>query len=306
MSGEKVQKIAIDIGYGDTKVMTEGKIFKFASAIEKKKEAQADYQEADGGDDVYDFGGKKYSLGDKALANAVSTRGFNFLVKYSPLIMYHAIKVAGLDTSKPIHITTGLSIVNWQERDQFIDSIRKINVNNEIIEPKIRLMAQGQGIYFDYEGEKTEGDVCIVDIGYNTFDFLVFTDGKPRQDLSFATKKGANEIITELQTKIKKRFQFDASEQVAKKIFINKSIEIYGEQTDLSDEIEDAKRDYAEFVIDELRSQRGDLLKVAKKVVFSGGGAYFLDDVDSLKKTLNVTFSGKPYEFANVRGYYHG
>ena len=74
----------------------------------------------------------------------------------------------------------------------------------------------------------------------------------------------------------------------------------------MTDEIEDAEKDYAEFVIDELRSQRGDLLKVAKKVIFSGGGAYFLDDVEILKKTPNVTFSSKPYEFANVRGYYNG
>lgn len=299
----KIQKIAIDIGYGDTKVMCGGKVFKFASAIEKKKEAQADYQ--DNRDDVYEFGNKIYTVGDKALTNAVSTRGFNFLVKFSPLIIYHAIKKAGLDTTKPIQVITGLSIVNWQEREQFIEAIKTINVNNEIIEPTITLMAQGQGIYFDYNDKKDEGDVCIVDIGYNTFDFLVFTDGKPRQDLSYATKKGANEIITELQTKIKKRFQFDASEQVAKKIFINKNIEIYGDVTDLTDEIEDAKRDYAEFVIDELRSQRGDLLKTAKKVIFSGGGAYFLDDVQVLKNTPNVTFSNKEYEFANVRGYYN-
>jgi plasmid segregation protein ParM len=301
---EITQRIAIDIGYGDTKVMIKDKIFKFASAIEKKKEAQANYQEII--DDVYEFGGKQYTVGDKALSNAISTRGFNFLVKYSPLIVYHAIKLAGLDTTKPIHIITGLSIINWQEKEQFTNALKKINVNNEIIEPKIKLMAQGQGIYHDYKEKLDKGDVCIVDIGYNTFDFLVFTDGNPRQDLSFATKKGSNEIITELQTKIKKRFQFDASEQIAKKIFINKSVEIYGELTDLTDEIEDAKKDYADFIIDELISQRGDLLKTAKKVIFSGGGAYFLDDVKILKNTPNVAFSTKPYEFANVRGYYNG
>ncbi len=301
---EITQRIAIDIGYGDTKVMIKDKIFKFASAIEKKKEAQANYQEII--NDVYEFGGKQYTVGDKALSNAISTRGFNFLVKYSPLIVYHAIKLAGLDTTKPIHIITGLSIINWQEKEQFTNALKKINVNNEIIEPKIKLMAQGQGIYHDYKEKLDKGDVCIVDIGYNTFDFLVFTDGNPRQDLSFATKKGSNEIITELQTKIKKRFQFDASEQIAKKIFINKSVEIYGELTDLTDEIEDAKKDYADFIIDELISQRGDLLKTAKKVIFSGGGAYFLDDVKILKNTPNVAFSTKPYEFANVRGYYNG
>jgi len=47
-------------------------------------------------------------------------------------------------------------------------------------------------------------------------------------------------------------------------------------------------------------------LKTAKKVIFSGDGAYFLDDVEILKNTQNVTFSKKPYEFANVRGYYNG
>lgn len=304
MPQNTIQTIAIDIGYGDTKVMFKDKIFKFASAIEKKKESQADY--AQSMDDVYEYEGRKYCVGDKALTNAVSTRGFNFLVKYSPLIIFHALTIAKVDITQPIQIITGLSIVNWQEREEFTNAISTININNSVIQPKIKLMAQGQGIYLDYNDAKDNGDVCIVDIGYNTFDFLVFTNGKPRQDLSFATKKGANEIITELQTKIKKRFQFDASEQIAKKIFLDNSIEIYGNNIDLTDEIEDAKKDYVTFLIDELKSQRGDLLKTAKKVIFSGGGTYFLDDIKLLKDTPNIAFSQKPYEFANVRGYYNG
>ena len=294
-----MQKIAIDIGYGDTKVFVGEQMFKFASAIEKKREAQADYD--NGSEDaVYEFGGKRYTVGDKALTNAVSTRGFNFLVKYSPLLVYHAIKLAGLDTSKPIEIATGLSIVNWQEKDQFIDAIKMINVNNEVIEPKIKLMAQGQGIFIDYKSNK-EDMVCIVDIGYNTFDFLVFENGKPRQDLSFATKKGANEIITELQTKLKKRFQFDTTEQIAKDVFSKGYIMHFGEKIDMKDEIEDAKADYANFILDELRSQRADLLRSAHKVIFSGGGAYFIQGIPLPK---NVEFSALPYEFSNVRGYY--
>ena len=298
------QKIAIDIGYGDTKVMTKDKIFKFASAVEKKKEAQADYQ--DNTDDVYEFGDKKYIVGDKAIANAVSTRGFNFLVKYSPLIIYHAIKKAGLDTSQPIQVVTGLSIVNWQEREQFINAIKTINVNNEIIEPKIKLMAQGQGIFFDYEGKKDKGNICIVDIGYNTFDFLVFTNGEPRKDLSFASKIGAHRIITELQNQIQKRFDIEISEQLAKEKFNSGYIEILGERIDLSDEIEKAKIQYTNYIIDELKAKRGDFLKTAKKVIFSGGGAYFLENLEAIKNTKNIDFSKKPYEFSNVRGYYYG
>ncbi|WP_187648677.1 ParM/StbA family protein [Nitrosophilus labii] len=293
-----MQKIAIDIGYGDTKVVTKDQQFKFASAIEKKREAMADYGSAQ--EDVYEYGGKKYTVGDKALANAVSTRGFNFLVKYSPLIIYHAIKKAGLNTKEPIHIVTGLSIVNWNEKEHFIEAIKTININDEVIKPKIKLMAQGQGIFYDYKGDKN-GIVCIVDIGYNTFDFLVFEDGDPRPDLSFATKKGANVVITELQTKIKKKFNADITEQMAKDIFTTGYFMNYGEKIDLTDEIEDAKIDYTDFILDEMKSQRSDLLRSATKVIFSGGGAYFLEGA---KLPKNVDFSEKPYEFANARGYY--
>ena len=163
-------------------------------------------------------------------------------------------------------------------------------------------MAQGQGVFCDYEKEK-EGLVCVVDIGYNTFDFLVFDNGNPRQDLSFATKKGANVIITELQNIIKKRYSLDISEQSSKDIFQNGFIEIYGEKIDLSDSIDDLKEEYSEFIINELRNQREDIVKTAKRVIFSGGGAYFLDNVKSLKNVKNVDFSDKPYEYANVKGY---
>jgi len=292
-----MQRISIDLGYGDTKVVVGDKIFKFASAIEKRKESQAEYNSDH--NDVYLFKGRKYTVGNRALVNAISTRGFNFLLKYGALLIYHAIELAGLDKNEPMEIIIGLSILNWQDKDIFIDTLRTINVNDEIITPKIHLMAQGQGIYLDYVGKK-DGLVCVADIGYNTFDFLVFEDGKPRQDLSYATNKGANEIITELQTKLKKRFNFDATEQIAKDTFINGYIMHYGEKIDLSDEIDESKEDYAEYILDEMKNKGVDLLRSATAVIFSGGGAYFLNNT---KNPSNVVFSSLPYEYANVRGY---
>ncbi len=292
-----MQRLSIDLGYGDTKVVVGDKIFKFASAIEKRKESQVEYDSDN--DDVYLFKGRKYRVGDRALVNAISTRGFNFLLKYGALLIYHAIELSGLDKNEPLEIIIGLSILNWKEKDIFIDTLRTINVNDSIISPKIHLMAQGQGIYLDYVGKK-DGLVCVADIGYNTFDFLVFEDGKPRQDLSYATNKGANEIITELQTKLKKRFNFDATEQIAKDTFINGYIMHYGEKIDLSDEIDESKEDYAEYILDEMKNKGVDLLRSATAVIFSGGGAYFLN---KSKNPSNVVFSSLPYEYANVRGY---
>lgn len=300
----QVQKIAIDLGYGDTKVKTSSKEFKFASAVEKRKETQTDFSDKKE-IDVYVFNGKRYTVGERALTNAVSTRGFNFIVKYAPLIIYHAIKKAGLDTSKPIELVTGLSIFNWEEREEFLKSITMIQVNGETIEFEgITLRPQGRGIFDDYEGNK-DGTVCIADIGYNTFDFLVYENGNPNQELSFADRKGANIIITDIQAKIKKRFKIDISEQTAKDIFLKAEIEIYGVKQSLKDEIEDAKGDYTDFILDEIGSQRNDLLKTAKKVIFSGGGAYFIQE-STEEMPQNVEFSKKPFEFANVRGYYNG
>ena len=52
-----MQKIAIDIGYGDTKVMFEGKCFKFPSAISQVREAQVILNDKEV--DTYTFNGAK-------------------------------------------------------------------------------------------------------------------------------------------------------------------------------------------------------------------------------------------------------
>ena len=299
MDNEELQVIAIDLGFGDTKVVSKNKSFKFASAIERKKESNVQFDDSVE-DDVYLFKGKYFTVGDNALNNALSTRGFNFLVKYSQLIIFHAIRLAELDINKPIKVITGLSILNWEERKEFVEAISSINVNSQIIKPDIELMAQGQGIFIDAK-VPNEGMVCVVDIGYNTFDFLAFENGMPRQDLSFATKTGANIIITELQTKLKNVYKFDVTEQKAKEVFMNGYLLHYGEKIDLTDEIEEAKADYAEYIMDELRAQRVEILRMATYVIFGGGGSYFLDE-----QTLpqNCVLSSSPLEFANARGYY--
>jgi len=298
---EEVQVIAIDIGFGDTKICTKGKSVKFPTAIERKQETFVEYSENINKDGIYKYNGKDYIVGERAINNAISTRDFSFLVKYSPLIIFHALVLAELDLDKPIKIVTGLSILNWNKKDLFLDSISNINVDDTVLKPSVVLMAQGQGVFLDANISKN-GIVCIVDIGYNTFDFLVFEDSKPRQDLSFATNKGANVIITKLQTKLSARYEFDATEQKAKEVFLNGYVMHYNEKKDLTDEISEAKEDYAEFVMNELRSRATDLLRSASHVVFSGGGAYFLD-----KKNLpiNCMLSDTPFEFANARGYYH-
>ncbi len=287
-------RIAIDIGYGDVKVCTgQDKFFKFPTAVSKKRQAQADFS----ADNSYLYNGGRYNVGKQVRFDAITTRGFDFLVKYSPLLAFYGL---GKDLNNA-EIITGLSIVNWKSRDKYYDALSKIIVNNAVVVPKsIVLCAQGQGVMNMYKGSK-KGLICIVDIGYNTFDFLVFEDGVPAPEISFATKQGTNRIVTDLQAMIKNRFDMEVSELEAKQIFEAKKMQIYSEEKDLSDYIVEELNGYTDFIIDEIKSKRLDVLRRAQKVIFAGGGAYYLKNKHLPKNTL---FAESPYEYSNVRGYY--
>jgi plasmid segregation protein ParM len=252
--------------------------------------------------DSYIYNGKRYFVGEKAKSNAMSTRGYGFLSNYGPLLAYHAIIKTGLDTNQPIKLITGLSIMNWSDSDNFLSIMSTINVDDIVIKPSVTLMAQGQGVLNDYDGDK-DGMVCVVDIGYNTFNFLVFEDGMPRKDLSYADPIGANKIITDLQAIVKRKFNAPLTELAAKEIFVRGKVNNFGHEVDFSNEIAELKEEYNTFIMDELRTKSLEILRQSKAVIFSGGGAYFLEGTEL---PSNVVFSEVPYEFGNVRGYFKG
>ncbi len=310
-----IQKIGIDIGYGDTKVFYNGEVFKFASAVEPIKETQVNLNEKR--PDVYTYNGRQYRVGDKAASNAIATRGVNFLHNYSPLLIYHAINLINsnkankfkIDLNEPIYIATGLSLVNLNQAKDFMKSIGNFFVDGINLKPKIFLFAQGQGIFFDHSTKtKTDSQVLVIDIGYNTVDFLVFEDGEPRSDLCFATKGGANKIITDLQNILTRNHGVEFGELEAKKVFLDNGIKLAGEFKDYKDVICNMTNHYIEYIYNEVSNRWDDLLMKADEVIVGGGGAYFLNEeaIKAFKSRANISLTNTPYEFANVRGYYLG
>ena len=67
-------EIAIDIGYGHTKVKTNDIEFKFPTAVELAKTQMVET-------DTYHFEGKKFYVGEDATRNALFTREYEFLYK---------------------------------------------------------------------------------------------------------------------------------------------------------------------------------------------------------------------------------
>lgn len=305
-----MEVIAIDIGYGDVKVFANGKEFKFSNAVslkgidvEKYKILNTDNNPPK---NEYVFNNKTY-LVDKKINNSFNTRNIKYLMNYAPLLIYHALKLANIDMQdgKDRLLATGLSVLNSKHANEFGKIINKFYINDELIDFKgnVKIRPQGRGIFDAYKGDKS-GLVYVVDIGFNTLDILAYKDGESIPEDCFANEQGANKIITDMKNILENKFdEISFSEQQAKEIFLKGFIEIAGEKIDFSEEIEFLKNNYTEYLVNIL-SSRKDILYNAKTVIFSGGGAYFLDKelVKELVKT--ATFSEEPYEFANVRGYY--
>lgn len=294
--------LCIDIGYGHTKVLYNNNEYKFPSAVSYAGISSTSFSDSDS----YEFEGQKYFVGDnKAVRDALATQDYSFLEKYAPLLIFKAIEYCknnlGLDDSEEIHIATGLSVLNWANREGFKNRIRSFTVNNKLIKTQIKLFAQGQGVFYDYFGCSGDDDLNIVfDIGLLTNDFIVFENNKPYPEKCFANNHGVNVILKDLQNYISSKFNEHLSEVQVNNILITNQFRHYGVVHKLDDIISQIKDSYIEKITLGINSSSKGLIKEANKIILSGGGAYLFNDY---KIFPNMVLSNSPYEFSNVRGY---
>lgn len=297
-----MQILSVDIGYGHTKCMFNGEMFKFPTAVSNAGISATSFATTE----AYDFEGGHYFIGDaKAVRESLPTSDFLFLKKYAPLLLYKAIELGqkyGLDAKKELTIATGLSVLNWGEREEFKDRLRKFNVGKNNIECQIKLFAQGQGVFYDYFGTDGDQDLNIVfDIGYLTNDFIVFESNKPYNEKCFANDKGINKIITDLQKLVAANYKnVRLPESKINEVLMAGGYRNYGEYINLKSEVDALKKNYIDQVILELQANSKDLIRESNKIILSGGGAYLFQNMDIFP---NMVLSKPQYEFANVRGY---
>jgi len=298
------QVICIDPGFGDCKWWTGEKFGKFSTSI-KRADANALKFDVKGGDislntNEYLFNGSKWYVGNTiAEMGALSTRDYSFIEKFAPLITYKAIIDAGLDIKKPIKIKTCLSIMNYEHKDDFAKAMSTINVNNNVINCDVDVIAQGFASFIDYlssTGADVNGIYTITNIGFNTIDFCAISGGQVVY--STANPNGLNEMVKALRQSLEHKFKIHFNEQEVKQIFLDKQITISGKTISLVEEIQDIKINYFDTFFYSLPDVK-DYLRKATKNIFAGGGAYYLEDAvldDSM------TFVQKPYEYSDVRG----
>jgi len=274
-----MEKVALDVGFGWTKVATGQGTFKFPTWLAYKSD------EAINNLDSVSYDGKEYVVGTDAKyeRQKITIAGIDELINYFPVFVKFATQKAGLSNPK---IITGLPPTY---RDKF-----------SILEKQgITVLPQGLGIYLDTIDMVDADELLVIDIGFNTVDYILVIDGERKRGNTLV-KQGVERMVEIFKSKLPaelsylKQFNLQRLMDTFEKGYAN----VEGERVDLSDFKQQAIDEYNEVVRTRLRSEIGNLLEEVEQVVVAGGGAYYLNKI----RASRVFIPHDP-EFSQARGY---
>jgi len=296
------KEISIDIGYGHCKVLYDGKLVKFPTAISYANDSGVAYGELNS----YNFEGKDYSVGSDASDEAFSTTDYKLLYKFSPLIVYHILSKFDELDNKVIKINTGLSIVDWGNKDEFIERLSKIEVDGNTIELDVTLIPQGAGCAVDWVENQNDSvypkKLSVIDIGFNTINLIYLENGRPiRQKSKPYPGHGVISIVKTFSTYMENKYAMNFSQQEINDIFLEGEFIYNGEvQEEVAQRIELEKEQFVAKLFNTILVDAKKTFTTSNVVLIGGGGAYMLEDIPL---PPNVEFVESPYEYSNVRGY---
>lgn len=323
-----VKKIlAIDIGYGDTKVRVDNNVFKFKSGF-------APYRHADLG--LGSTYGLSISIDDLSIGPvivgdpSVHYPGFIEPSENKRLgtedglpLLAEAVVRAGI--SGDIVLSTGAPIDLYQsEKDnlkKWLNRVIKIRTTNNtshdirIVEAITRPQGIASAIYLASEEKfpKEHGIALIIDPGSRTTDVISISlpSLDPIKSLCFSIPVGVSDLFNGIATSLGKELNgFRPKRNIVQKQYANKFFEFRGKKVELQPIIEANKDIILGQLENEIRKRIGDQADDIIAIAGSGGGA--LDDL--LGNILTRLYPGvyvipfsevsKDPSFMNVNGYY--
>ena len=302
--------LSVDLGYSGVKYYFKhkGKAFFGKNPTAVKKIDDEDIYD----DEVFEYNGSKYLIGEDAIDQDVNiSLNAGTLIKNAPLLIYAILKLNNIE-HKDLSLITGLSLKDFDDRGgALIEILKDFTVNNEQIKLDVSLLPQGRGIAYDYFSKKPQENLALIlDIGYNTLDFIAMKKDKLSIRNSFANTNGINIILNRLQYELDSQFDIkrtttELNEAISAN---NKTLKHRGEIIDFGDALKDITEDYIDNIKRNI-SKKDDILERADILILGGGGAYILraisdEDLQKMFNFKNIVFVDEPYEFSNARGYY--
>ena len=300
--------LGIDIGFGDCKITwgtSDGEIikqFKFSSTIgiTKKNEYVQDTR-------IYDYKEHNYCVGEHAhhlpSENLIDITDYKNLEYYAPLFLYHALLQIN-DT--PDVIVTGLSKAQINNSGHFQAQLKNFKVNDKDFEfNEVYVLPQGAGSkitidkygnHFPKEQDEFLGKTTFVgcDIGFNTLDMFLVTDGKTSPSLfEGIEKEGVMKIATQIARKVKELYGRNITLHEAKEIIDTGSYKLRGKVHPFQEFINEVKKKYLKDLLALIETKYGKILDKCDFISVSGGGsAIFKSTEDGF---IRIPFSHHEY-----------
>ena len=287
--------LGIDIGFGDVKV-TEGtedgaitKQYKFPSniGITKVNEHVVDAK-------VYNYKGHNYYVGENAVhlpsENRIDITDYKNLEYYAPLFLFHVLKQ--LDHTPDI-IVTGLSKAQINNSGHFQAVLKSFEVNNtQFSFEEVYVLPQGAGSkitidkygsHFPKEQDEFLGKTTFVgcDIGFNTLDMFLVTDGKTSPNLfEGIEKEGIMKIATLVAKEVKERHKRVIGLHEAKEVIDSGVYKLRGVSHPFKEFVDDIKKSYLKDLLQLIESKYGKILDKCDFISISGGGSAIFKSTD--------------------------
>jgi len=272
-------KVGLDLGFGWCKVYTsEGNYFKFPSWLA--------YHPSDAISemDTVTVDGKDYVVGEDAKyeRQKITISDINDLISYFSVFKKYALQKAGIKEDG-VQIITGLPPIHK-------DKAGKLEKQG------VTVLPQGVGIYLDVKDKIKSNEMLMLDIGFNTVDYILVSNGVKKKGNTIE-KQGVERMVEMFRSQIDISFVKQFTLQRIMEIFEKGYMSTEGERIDLTHIKKRAINEYNEILKTRLKSEIGNLINEIESIVLAGGGAYYIKDIRK-----DVYIPDEP-EFSQARGY---
>jgi len=271
--------VGLDLGFGWCKVCTsEGTCFKFPSWLAYHTDAAISEM------DIVTVDGIEYVVGEDAKyeRQKITISDINDLISYFNVFKKYALQKASIKEDGA-QIITGLPPIH---KDKAV-KLEKQGVN---------VLPQGIGIYLDVKDKVKSSEMLILDIGFNTVDYILVSNGIKKKGNTLE-KQGVERMVEMFRSQITISFVKQFSLQRIMDLFEKGYGVFEGDRIDLSNIKRRAIDEYNEILKTRLKSEIGNLLDEIETIVLAGGGAYYIKDI---RKDVYIP---ETPEFSQARGY---
>jgi len=286
--------LGFDLGFGHTKVIWEKGKLKFPTWIAYKSNNPISEIES------VSLGTEEYVIGRDAAREPrkIEISSIDTLISFAPYFLEYAIQKAKIHKEN-LFIITGVPPIHKERKEELRNYIIKAFPSVEV-----EVVIQGMGILADME-EKLGNEALLLDIGYNTVDFLfVEREGKAWRYVKGNTIEdfGILRAVESFREKIPQELSYIKNFSLSRlnDIFEKGYVIVHGKKKELGDITELAKREYTKTLLSRLEREIGNLIYECESLVLGGGGAYLIDR--NLLKHSNVLIPHEP-EYSQARGY---